>query len=303
MTQGGRSTAPLLAGSTATINNRMILARLSLLLLLALPLSAQVAEGDRLFAERATGAQGIHASAGPIDGAIAAYQKAVSANPNDLLAHAGLLRSYRFKGAHVARTVAEKKKVYGVAKAAGEQALAATARVLATRGVKANASPKSVADALRGVPGAASIYLWDSINWGEWALAYGKLAAARQGAADRIMREATIAHLIDPSLELGAPARVLGRLHDQTPRIPFITGWASSKEALKFLRESLSHDPTNKLTILFLAEAMVSHDAKTKPEAIRMLRNAIDDPLHNDYLVEDAAAVADAKALLKKWGA
>ena len=31
------------------------------------------------------------------------------------------------------------------------------------------------------------------------------------------------------------PSRVLGRLHDQTPRIPFITGWASSKEAVRFL--------------------------------------------------------------------
>lgn len=281
----------------------MTLARLALLLLLALPMTAQVAEGDRLYAARATGAQGAHASAGPIDGAIAAYRQAVAANPNDLIAHAGLLRAYRFKGAYVARTVDEKKKIYGVAKAAGDQALAATARVLASRGVKSNASPKTVADALRGVAGAGSIYLWDSINWGEWALAYGKLAAARQGAADRILREATIAHLIDPALELGAPARVLGRLHDQTPRIPFITGWASSKEALKFLRESLAHDRTNKLTILFLAEAMVSNDAKTKPEAIRMLRNAIDDPLHAEYVVEDAAAVVDAKALLKKWGA
>jgi len=281
----------------------MTLARLSLLFFLALPLSAQVAEGDRLFAIRATGAQGVHASAGPIDGAIAAYRQAIAANANDLVAHAGLLRSYRFKGAYVARSVDEKKKIYGVAKAAGEQALAATARLLAQRGVKSNASPKNVAEALRAVPGAGSIYLWDSINWGEWALAYGKLAAARQGAADRILREATIAHLIDPSLELGAPARVLGRLHDQTPRIPFLTGWASSKEALKYLRESLSYDPTNKLTILFLAEAMVSSDAKSKPEAIRMLRNAIDDPLHSEYLVEDAAAVADAKALLKRWGA
>ena len=106
---------------------------------------------------------------------------------------------------------------------------------------------------------------------GEWALVYGKLAAARQGAADRIRREATIAYLMDPKLEAGTPPRVLGRLHDQTPRIPFITGWASSKEAVRFLEESLRIDPTNAITIVFLAEALVSNDRR-QPRAIQLLR-------------------------------
>jgi tetratricopeptide (TPR) repeat protein len=283
--------------------NRSSMKRLLAVLLCAFPLIASVPEGDRHYAARATGAHGATARATEIDAAIAAYQRALAQNPADLEAHARLLRAYRFKGAYVARSAEEKKKVYGVAKTAGKQAIAAVDRVLAQRGVKPNAPEKTVANALRNVEGAGEIYLWDSINWGEWALAYGKIAAARQGAADRILRGATIAHLINPALELGAPARVLGRLHDQTPRIPFITGWASSKDAVRYLRESLAHDPTNKLTILFLAEAMVSNDSKTKPEAVRMLRNAIDDPLHPQYVVEDAAAVSDAKALLKRWGA
>ena len=52
------------------------------------------------------------------------------------------------------------------------------------------------------------------MNWGEWALAYGKMAAVRQGAADRIRSEATIAMLINPKMDGGGPQRVLGRLHD-----------------------------------------------------------------------------------------
>jgi tetratricopeptide (TPR) repeat protein len=259
------------------------------LLVLAVPLLAQTAEGDRQYAARAAGSRGGRAVAGPIDAAIAAYQRAIAQNPNDIDAHAKLLRAYRFKGAYVAANNEEKKKIYALAKTAGQAALAA---------VKV-----TDAAAIRAIPGAAEVFLWDAINWGEWAVAYGKMAAARQGAADTIRREATIAHLANPALDMGAPARVLGRLHDQTPRIPFITGWASAKEAVKFLEESLKHDPTNKITLVFLAEALVANDSDTKPRAIQLLRTAIDTPIHPEYAVEDAAAIEDARALLKKWGA
>jgi tetratricopeptide (TPR) repeat protein len=269
----------------------------------ALPLVAQTAEGDRQYAARGAGAKGSRAVAAPIDAAIAAYQRAIAQNPNDVDAHAKLLRAYRFKGAYVAATPEEKKKVYTAAKTAGKTALDVVGRLLAARGVKPDAPEKNVATAARAIPGAGEVYLWDAINWGEWALVYGKMAAARQGAADTIRREATIAHLINPALEMGAPARVLGRLHDQTPRIPFITGWASAKEAVKFLEESLKHDPTNKITLVFLAEALVSNDSAAKPRAVEMLRTTVSAPLHPEYAVEDAAAVEDARGLLKKWGA
>jgi len=277
--------------------------KIGLALLLAAPVFAQVAEGDRHYAMRAEGAQGTHAQAQQIDAAIAAFQRAIAQNANDVEAHWKLLRAYRFKGALVATNSEEKKKIYGTAKSAGEKAIALVNRSLAAKGVKANAPEKRVAEAAKSIPGAAEVFLWDAINWGEWALAYGKLAAARQGAADRIRRQATIAMLTDPSLEGGAPARVLGRLHEQTPRIPFLTGWASSKEALRFLNESLKHDPDNKLTLVFLAEAMVADNSSTKPKAIQLLRTVVSTPSNPEFVVEDAQAIEDAKALLKKWGA
>lgn len=272
----------------------------ALLLLLAVPVFAQVAEGDRHYAARAEGASGAHAKAEHIDAAIAAYQRAIAANPNDIDAHWKLLRAYRYKGAYVASNVEQKKQIYGTAKNAGEKAIAV---VNARLGVNAKSSEKQVAEAAKKVPGAGEVYLWDAVNWGEWALAYGKMAAARQGAADRIKRGATIAYLANPHMEAGSPARVLGRLHDQTPHIPFITGWASEKEALRFLNESMKIDPANKLTLVFLAEAMVSADSSKKQQGIQMLRTAVSSPVHPEYVVEDAAAIEDAKALLKKWGA
>ncbi len=273
---------------------------IALFLLLTTPVLAQVADGDRHYAARAEGATGARAKADPIDAAIVAYQRALAANPNDIEAHWKLLRAYRYKGAYVAVNAEQKKQIYGIAKTAGEKALGV---VNARLGTGAKSSEQQVAEAARKVPGAGEAFFWDAVNWGEWAVAFGKMAAARQGAADRIKRGATIALLVDPRMEMGSPARLLGRLHDQTPRIPFITGWASSKEAVRFLSDSLKIDPANKLTLVFLAEATMSADSSKKPQALQMLRTAINTPPHPEFTVEDAAAIEDAKALLKKWGA
>jgi tetratricopeptide (TPR) repeat protein len=266
---------------------------------------AQLADGDAAWAQRAEGHQSGHALATHADAAIAAYQKAAAQDPNDLEARWKLLRAIRFKGAYVAQSNDEKKVVYAQAKKAGDDAISVVDRRLTQKGLKsfAKATEKEVADAARDIPGAGEIFLWDAINWGEWALAYGKLAAVREGAADRIRREATIAMLVDAKLEGGSPARVLGRLHDQTPHVPFITGWASSKEAVKFLNESMKIDPANKITKVFLAEAMVSNDGDTKPQAVQMLKEVVAAPNDPNFEVEQAAATDDARALLKKWGA
>src|SRR2546423_1758540 len=85
---------------------------------------AQVADGDRAWDGRAEGSQNGRAKAEPINTAIAAYARAVAQNPNDVEARWKLLRAYRFKGAYVASTTAEKKEIYNQAKKAGEEALA-----------------------------------------------------------------------------------------------------------------------------------------------------------------------------------
>ncbi|HEX9163375.1 MAG TPA: hypothetical protein VF980_16830 [Thermoanaerobaculia bacterium] len=276
-----------------------------LVLLTATAALAQIADGDQHWNARAEGSQNGHAKADHINAAIAAYQRAIASDPTDLEARWKLLRAMRFKGAYVAFSNDEKRQIYGEGKKAGEETLSVLDKRLAAKGINSvsKATETQVADVAKTIPGAAEIFLWDAINWGEWALAYGKFAAAREGAADRIRREATIANIIDPKLEGGAPSRVLGRLHDQTPRIPFLTGWASSRQAVKFLNDSLKIDPNNKITIVFLAEAMVNNDADTRPQAVQMLKSAVTAPVDTSFVVEQSAALNDAKTLLRKWGA
>jgi predicted Zn-dependent protease len=83
-----------------------------------------------------------------------------------------------------------------------------------------------------------------------------------------------------------------------TPHVPFLTGWASSDEAVRFLRESYKLDPTNKITRVFLADALVSNSSKNAPEAIRILQDVINSPNDPNYEVESAKAQEDAKAML-----
>ena len=66
-----------------------------------------------------------------------------------------------------------------------------------------------------------------SVDWGKWALVFGKTAAVKQGAAAKIRDYAQAVILLDPAYDGGGGYRVLGRLHHQTPAVPFFTGWAS----------------------------------------------------------------------------
>jgi tetratricopeptide (TPR) repeat protein len=284
---------------------RKLLAISGVLVAIAVAAPAQIADGDQQWAARAEGHQGGRAKPAHVDAAIAAYQRAIAQNPNDLEARWKLLRTLRFKGAYVAATNDEKKEIYSTAKKAGEATLPLIDKQLSAKGLRSvtKATEKQVADAAKSIPGADEVFFWDAVNWGEWALAYGKMKAVQEGAAGTIRREATIAMLMDPKLEGGGPPRVLGRLHDQTPRVPFITGWASSREAVRFLNESLKIDPTNKITRVFLAEAMVNNNSDTKPQAVQSLRELLTTPNDPNYEVEQAAAQDDARALLKKWGA
>jgi hypothetical protein len=185
------------------------IAAVSFLILFVTPgLSAQLAEGDRLYARRAEGHQGAKARAVHIDAAIAAYERAVAAAPSELEPRVKLLAALRFKGAYAATSESARKEIFGRGKELSVQALKLLDSKLAARGLpsSAKASVEQLASASRSIPYATDLFYWDAVLWGEWALVYGKMAAARQGAADRIRRSATIARLANSALEDGGGA-------------------------------------------------------------------------------------------------
>lgn len=270
----------------------------------AVPALAQIATGDEHWRLRAEGSQGAKATPARIDAAIAAYRAAITADATSLEARWKLARALRFKGSYTVSDIERKKSIFMQARRITEEALKLLEPALRSRGIRnlEKASNDAVAKAATGLPQAGETFYWDSVAWGEWALAYGKMAAVRQGAADRIRRSSTVAMLIDPNLEGGGGARVLGRLHNQTPRVPFVTGWASDELAVKYLKEAAKREPGDKLTQVFLAEAMVSDSAKNKKAAIDVLHAVINTPNDPAFAVEHAAAQNDARKLLAQWG-
>ncbi|MBW3670667.1 MAG: hypothetical protein KY432_03240 [Acidobacteria bacterium] len=275
-----------------------------LTVVLATPaLYASISDGDPHWANRAEGLRGTIAPTQPVDAAIEEYRKALEADSSDLEARWKLMRALRFKGAYVAESLDAKKDLFDEGRQIGAKGIALLEAQLRERGVNNpdKASPKEIARIAKEIPGAGELYLWDAINWGEWAQVYGKLAAVRKGAADRILREATLALEIDPAMQGAGAGRVLGRLHNQTPRVPFLTGWASDDEAVRFLRRSLALNPTDKVTMVFLAEALVAADRKSRPEAIALLKKVLETPNDPRFLVEGANAQKDARKLLDSW--
>lgn len=267
------------------------------------PLLGQAAEGDRLWLLRADGSQGSRAAFEPIDAVINAYGAALHDDPENLDLRWKLMRALRFKGSYVAQETEQKRAIFDQARQVGEAGVAQLNRALAAKkaGSVTKGKEAAVAAALRSIPHAGEFLYWDAVSWGEWAQVFGKIAAVRQGAADRILREATLAVLIDPAIENGGGDRVLGRLHNQTPRIPFVTGWASDARAIEHLRASVERGADN-LTKVFLAEALASNGRSDRPEAIALLRDVIQAPLDSTHSVEDADAKDRARALLTSWG-
>jgi hypothetical protein len=201
----------------------------------------------------------------------------------------------RFKGAYVAASNDEEADLRRREKANCDR----DHRSGSAKGLKSGKATEAQVNGWRTIPGADEAISGTPSTGanGLWHTADGRVAKAppiASGASDD--RDA---HRSCPRRR--RPSCVLGRLHDQTPRIPRITGWASNKEA--FLNESLKIDPTNKITMVFLAEAMVDGNSDTKPQAIKSLKELLTTPNDPNYEVEQAAAQDDARALLKEWGA
>lgn len=259
-----------------------------------------VDEADRLWAERGQGATSGQVPASRIDPVIAACRRAIKLDPESLEPRWRLMRAFYFKGEYTTRDPEEQKRIFDQGKKAGEEALALLRKKVAAATGRAtqNEGPVALAPAAKAIPGAGPTFLWTGVDWGKWALVYGKFAAARQGVAARIRDDAEAAILIDPAYDDGAGYRLLGRLHHQTPRIPFITGWASRSEALKNLKLALEAGPRNSYNRLYWAEALWDYEPSRRSEARQVLETLVAEPPSQAFNVEDRRVQEEAKALL-----
>ena len=262
-----------------------------------------IAAADAAWSRRAAGASGGTASEPAARDVVAAARAAVAADPESVGARWRLMRALYFLGEHATAGEAAKKAVFEEGKKVGEETLALLRRAAGAAAGKdlSDASPVALAPRLKGTPDAVPAFLWAGVNWGKWALVFGKGAAARQGAAAKIRDYAAAVVALDPAWDEGGGYRVLGRLHHQTPSIPFVTGWASRTEALSSLRRAVEIGPRNFVNRLYLAEAIWDYEKGKRDEARRMLEALVLEAPTPGLEVEAARAQEDARALLAGW--
>ena len=251
-----------------------------------------IEEADVRFALRAVGAKDGVADRAEADAAIDLYRKAVAAAPDDIEVLAKLLRALHFRGAYTGAGIEEKKQIFEEGRRLGQDAVD---RI--DKGAKSTPGLTRI-EALRKIKGAPLLYLWTAGHWGEWALVRGKFAAARSGIASRLRDLAQSVIDIDPVFEDAAGYRILGRLHAEAPRIPFITGWVSHDKGVQFLRRAYEIAPNHPVTWYFLAEAILDHDPSKADEAKRLLEKCASTPPRPDTVLEDSHYARMARKLL-----
>ena len=261
------------------------------------------ADIDRLWALRAEGSKGGHAPSTPIDLTIDACRTALAMEPESLEVRWRLMRALYFKGEHTTDDPTAKRMLFDEGRTVAEKALGVLRREAGREAHRdfGKATPVELVLYVKGIPAALPSFLWASVDWGKWALVFGKSAAVKQGAAAKIRDYAQAVVLLNPKYDGGGGYRVLGRLHHETPSVPFFTGWASRSEALKNLRLAVEAGPQNLVGRQFLAEAMWDYEPSRRVEARAMLEKILGETPDPDYLVENRKTQEEAAQLLKKW--
>ena len=261
-----------------------------------------VAEADKWYLRRQEGRVGLKASAGPINQAIAGYDKA-TADPHYVEARWKLMRALYFKGVYTGLDDDSRKAVFEKARRIGDDAIAILNSSLEERGIKGlvEYGPDFIAGNLKHRADAAPTFYWAAVCLGQWALSVGKVEAARKGVADKIRDYGATVVGIDPEFEDGGGYRIVGRLNDQAPWIPFVTGWVSREDALKYLRLALQVNGRNFANRHFLAEALYRGDEKQQAEAVALEEGVVADSPSPQRLVEDLTFQEAARQNLAAW--
>lgn len=230
--------------------------------------------GIKNYNERSKGSNGATADEKIIGSAITYFENAIKIKDQELKAGIFLLKSYYFKGKHVADNDKEKKIIYNLGKDLAEKLLITY--------------PESVA-----------IRYWYLINLGSWAEVYGTLAAAREGVADIMRNQSKKIIEIDPYYANGGGYFMLGAVHLKSPRIPFILSWPSNKKAVEYLTKAYNTGQRTFSQTVYLARSLkkTGEDEKAK----QLLFDLLDQPLNDTRIVEDRDQKYIAKNLLEEW--
>ena len=256
--------------------------------------------GDEAARRRAEGHRGSRALPGPIGEAVAAYEEALAAQPDDLEVRVKLLSALYFQGEFTLSKALDQHALFERALDVASEGMAQLARGLAYADASEENRPRLV-EHLSDQPEAAGIYFWSAVYWGLWSRHAGKFEAASKGVADKIRDYSELVIALDDRYENAGGHRVLGRLHTEAPRIPLITGWVDRDVAISELERAVERAPNDLRAHLFLAEALLKFDASRRDEAMDRLRWLVRQSPNPELLVEEIQVLEEAEQLLAEY--
>ena len=103
---------------------------------------------------------------------------------------------------------------------------------------------------------------------------------------------------LDPAAEQAGAHVVLGRLHAEAPRMPFLTMWVDRGKGLEHLRAALALSPDSPQIQYFLADTLLRLDPARGDEAAALLRRCATQPPRPEFPVEDEHYAWQARARL-----
>ncbi len=284
---------------------RAALPTVALTLVVVPPTGAQsgeaIARGDAAWGRRTAGHSQLRAAPDPIADAISAYEQALAVQPDDLEARWKLMRALYYQGEYVLENRSHRRAVFARGLDLGETGIDQLAADLGGREALDRLDVPAIVEALPGGEHTPSIFYWTGIHWGVWGRETGKLEAVRRGVATKVRDYAEIVIGLDEDHDRGGAHRILGRLHFEAPKVPFVTGWVDPEIARRSLERAAELAPDDLLTRFYAIEALYKYDRSRRAEALELLRDLITSEPSTARPVEDARVLANAHALLEEW--
>jgi tetratricopeptide (TPR) repeat protein len=135
-------------------------------------------------------------------------------------------------------------------------------------------------------------HFWMAANMGTLAESFGLRAGLRYRGP--VKRELEIVLAINPSYQEGSADRGLGRWYFRVPRL-----FGGSKEkSVEHLQRSLTYDPGNALSHLYLADTFLAMNRREEAEG--ELQRVLDAPALSDWVPEVAEFKERAAVLLAR---
>jgi hypothetical protein len=263
-----------------------------------------LARGDAAWARRAEGERGGLPQPGPIDAALQAYAAALTARPDDLEARWKLLRAFHFAGEFTGKGEKERRAIFERAREVSEDGLERLAQEMGAGARLEAADLETLGERLEAAgvrpTDVARLHFWAAINWGAWSRIVGLLGAVRQGVANRLHRYTSLAVALEPGYEDGGPLRLLGRLHAELPRVPFLSGWVDRNQAVSLVESAYALAPENPGNQLLLALTLLDLAPERRAEALDLLEGVARLTPRPSMRVEDLAVRDQATRQLER---